>query len=197
MFSVPKFGLVVDTEQYAGNFERKITAFCTGVVGDCNIGNREASDFRERFGDEAMDSNYNDLLYFMSDEHGCSRPCAIWPTDGWFNNGLGGHFREGDEERAQVHHDEQVEKNIEQVGRINWSTEDARIGAVERAKKKRGSKFDKYPAMMSVIVYLEARPSAEFLRIFKARAEEYCRQNDIDLTGIRLLEFELRIKEVV
>lgn len=174
MFDIPKYGLVVDTENYAGNFERQLTAYCTGVVGDCNVGNREASDFRSDIGDELRNHLYHDLLYFKIDEHDCARPCSIWSTSGWFNNGVGGYFRDGQENEAEDHRNAYYEKN--------------KMGGVKVP-------FSKYPAYLSVIVYFEKKPDNGFFEIFKTRAIEYCEKHEIKLTGFRWMEFDLQIKE--
>ena len=39
--------LIVDTENYAGNFERELVAYATGCYGDCGVGDGEAEDARE------------------------------------------------------------------------------------------------------------------------------------------------------
>jgi len=40
-----KYIFIVDTEKYAGDFERQLTAYCTGQVGDCGVGEREGQNF--------------------------------------------------------------------------------------------------------------------------------------------------------
>jgi len=38
---------VVDTEQYAGDFERQLVAWMTGQVGECKVGQEEAETARQ------------------------------------------------------------------------------------------------------------------------------------------------------
>lgn len=33
-----KYIFIIDTDSYAGNFERELTAYITGVVGGCEVG---------------------------------------------------------------------------------------------------------------------------------------------------------------
>ena len=62
--------LVIDTDSYAGNFERQITAYCTGVVGDCGKGEEERKIFLAE-SEEEFDLEFRN-------EDGRGRPCKIW-----------------------------------------------------------------------------------------------------------------------
>ena len=33
-----KYLFVIDTDSYSGNFEREMCAYCTGQIGDCEVG---------------------------------------------------------------------------------------------------------------------------------------------------------------
>lgn len=80
---------VVDLDKYAGNFERELTAFCTGHVGECEVGCECAKLFYSEFslenspfpggydwsGEEP--DNTVPQLDWVPDEHGCHRPCSI------------------------------------------------------------------------------------------------------------------------
>ncbi len=85
------FIFVIDTDQYSGNFERELCAYCTGMYGECEVGKEIAEKFEEKFPDE-----YNKLHQiidcFVPDKHGTGWPAAIWPTPGIWNNGHGKHF---------------------------------------------------------------------------------------------------------
>lgn len=86
-----KYLFVVDTDAYSGNFERELTAYCTGCVGDCGVGDDEAEDFQLLHSD--IGEEVAVIIHQETDEHGCYRPATIWPTPGWSNNGLGKHTR--------------------------------------------------------------------------------------------------------
>lgn len=81
-----ELSLVIDTEQYAGNFERALTAACTGVTDEtCNDADALAA---------AYDGpDFGDVVGGTMDDHGNWRRCEIWPTPGWGNNGNGEHYR--------------------------------------------------------------------------------------------------------
>jgi hypothetical protein len=38
MTELEGYVFIIDTEQYAGNFEREMCAYCTGILGDCEVG---------------------------------------------------------------------------------------------------------------------------------------------------------------
>lgn len=89
--------LVVDTEQYSGNFEREMCAYITGQIGDCGVGeefvNEYSSDIRH------LDW-WNENVYQKADEHECERPVEIYPTEGWLNNGMGTFIKKTDPEQT-------------------------------------------------------------------------------------------------
>jgi len=66
------YSFIVDTDSYAGNFEREMTAYVTGVVGDCGVGSQEAVLFWE----DNPDIVLYDKMYQKSDDN-CDRPCAM------------------------------------------------------------------------------------------------------------------------
>lgn len=64
---------VIDTSDYAGNFEREMCAYLTGNIGECGVGDDYAKIFNEEVG---VESFYN--VTSRADEHGCYRPASIW-----------------------------------------------------------------------------------------------------------------------
>jgi hypothetical protein len=86
------YALVIDTDQYAGNFEREMASYCTNLEfprGDEYCSNDvEHSDWWE----ENTYPHYNGEW-----DEGCS----IWPTPGWSNNGMGQHRRIKDGEKMK------------------------------------------------------------------------------------------------
>ncbi len=69
------FVFVVETDSYAGNFERKMCAYMTGEVGDCDVGSEEAKLFETKNPDYSV---FEDIVIRFQDEHGCRRPTTIW-----------------------------------------------------------------------------------------------------------------------
>lgn len=93
---------VVDTNKYAGSFVRQLCGYVTGVYGDCKVGRKESEEYLKEQNKE--ESEFIELLVQKPDEYGCYRPCEIFSTPGYFNNGMGGEFKEWDEEKAKKHH---------------------------------------------------------------------------------------------
>ena len=71
--------VLVNTNMYAGNFERAMTAYCTGAVGECGVGHKEAKLFEEEVDQEIQDL-FEDALEHAADDRGCYRPCTMWDT---------------------------------------------------------------------------------------------------------------------
>lgn len=89
--NIQHWDLVIDTNQYAGNFERELCAWVTGVVGDCAVGDHEKEQFLHDLdgtkwtylpyeGASEKNSHFQDYLRFERDAHGCSRPVALYPS---------------------------------------------------------------------------------------------------------------------
>lgn len=77
-----KYTFVIDTDQYSGNFEREMTAYCTGVIGECEVGREYQQMFNE-------DSDINTRIEQRDDGEGCYRPTIIWTTPNMSNDGYG------------------------------------------------------------------------------------------------------------
>lgn len=70
--------LVVQTNQYAGNFERDMCAYMTGLIGDCEVGEERAALYEA----DGL-SPLNELVNrYRADERGCCRPVAIFAGGG-------------------------------------------------------------------------------------------------------------------
>jgi hypothetical protein len=211
-----KWLFVIDTENYAGSFEREMTAYVTGVVGDCEVGAEVAS----LFPDTPLKDEILKNILQVPDERGNRRPCFIYPTLGWFNHGMGGHFRDGKEDIAladyincvikyygnSIYHgylnnwrtDPKSRNNYEKAG---WN-EQKLIEACEREEKKidEAKKLNKYPAYLSVAIYFKEKPSQELIDFMKERSKEYSNNNEIkylkllghdckiNITGFRLIQ---------
>ena len=74
-----RYTFVIDTRQYSGNFERQMTAYCTGILGECEVGNSEATEFNDEYPLNPFE-NFIDMQ--MDTDDGALRPCCILPTPG-------------------------------------------------------------------------------------------------------------------
>lgn len=177
------FIFVVDTEQYSGNFERDLCGYITGTVGDCEVGDDMAAIFKEETG-------YVDESPFhvaqVPDEHGCCRPCKIWPTPGWFNNGMGGHYQEGQDQENQALEDrnKRYQEEAEKNPKAGWN---------ERCQNP----LTKHPAYLSVAIFFMEKPSDDLIEMMIDRAKEFASKlptkffkGPFTITGFRLLHKE-------
>ena len=64
--------LTIKTDKYAGNFERELCAYCTGIIGECDVGSEEAKMFNKKYPDKFIE-----LITQRPDEHGCYRPVSL------------------------------------------------------------------------------------------------------------------------
>jgi len=86
---------VIDTDSFAGNYERPLCAFMTGQIGECGVGKSQQAIFELETTVEQQEE-MEELIGTEPDDHGCCRPARIWPNPAWFNDGSGGHFRVDD-----------------------------------------------------------------------------------------------------
>ena len=175
-----KYGFIIDTDSYSGNFERQMCAYITGQIGDCCVGDEYVEEFIEQFPDEyALIEN---IIGFEADEYGCSRPCGISPTPGRFNHGMGENF--DDDADMDVVKASYIKKTDEYYlpllkraekaiadGKTEWEN-DAQ-GYRDRMREAREDKIRKYHAYESVEIHFNEKPSEEIIEFMKKRAKEY------------------------
>ena len=68
------FAFIVDTDSYAGNFEREMTAFVTGQIGECEVG-------KEIIQEDFDYGGFSQIVYKLPADNGCYRPTAIWEVE--------------------------------------------------------------------------------------------------------------------
>lgn len=182
---------VIDTNQYAGNFEREMGSYMTGRVWKyfsddaiilANLYKEETKDLHAKQFTSILGRHQSD------GEH--------WPnytmkleTPGWFSNGVGGEFRDGEEAAALEHH---RNYNLKLSQAKHLSDEEK-----EKYLKRAEEPLFKWPSGMSVAIGFTERPNAEQLRILEERAKSFpAAAKKIDaylsgpipeITGVRLI----------
>lgn len=180
----PRRYLIVDTENYSGNFERALCAFMTGQVGECGVGLEQAKEFCQ----EHPEDLFEDLVTRDTDDRGIRRPAKIWPTPGWFNDGMGGHYREdeeGVEDRARKEHDKAATRYADTIRR---SGDDKAADAF--IAKNVGKPLMRFPAYQSVAISITREPTEEEIVLLKARARAWPGAKYYpkpEITGFRLV----------
>jgi hypothetical protein len=215
--------IVIDTTSYAGNFERELCAYVTGQYGECGVGDKLA----QQAATEIRHIDWwNNHIANEADEHGCRRPASIWATPGWFNNGNGGHYRDDpanyEEARAAsvqnmkdyfALHERAIRDRLErndfepETKQGAW-TKEACLRTIERnaaSVQRVAESHHRYPAYLSVAIFVDEFPAQEVLDELKLRAEHYCANyksfarfsslDVIELTGFRLVEPEYKLSE--
>ena len=204
--------VVIDTENYAGNFERDMCAYITGQFGECEVGSNIAELEKEFIKNYEW---FEEHIVQKPDEHGCHRPCSIWETPGWFNNGSGGHFKDvpENEEPAKIAAIESTTKYYEPLIKrsqdmidtgkyvANWTKEaceNAIKGYIDSIESGKNKPLGKYHAYLSVAIFFDNKPPKKIINEIVRRAmefvkkqanhEEEWRRQIIKITSIRILE---------
>jgi hypothetical protein len=182
------FAFVVDTTTYAGSFERQLTAYCTGCVGECGVGERMADLFLEE--ERSFAEELKNTIAQVPDEHGCLRPASIFPTPGWWNDGLGNEWP--NEDWGKEHTIEQYRK------------------AAREAGLEEGRSPGKHPAYLSVAMFFHEAPRQALIRLLEHRAKKFAKEigamggflpsdghiEPIPITGLRLVQLKLQVTEL-
>ena len=67
---------IIDTDSYAGNFERQMCAYITGQLGECGVG----QNYSNKFFEEVEDFDFGESISNIPDDKGCSRPVSIYES---------------------------------------------------------------------------------------------------------------------
>ena len=158
-----KHTVIIDTENYSGNFERELCSYITGV--ETGRGEEARLDFIKTL-DKGLKYLFDEYVVQDHDSYDTRKTVDILPTAGWFNHGLGEHFRDGTPENKV--------KN-----------------AYKKAKRRNGGRGGNYtgkhyPSYQSVAIYFNTKPTQDMLDLMESRAIEYCNNNNIVFTSMRL-----------
>lgn len=187
MSSVPSFhcwGFVIDTDKYAGNFERELCAHITGHIGECGVG--------EDFIEEGVAEFFENIVE-VPDEHSCRRPCSIFPNPRYKNNGMGFAYLDGQEDIALQ---KLKESYLEQAERSYNVYADKAYGQKEKDRwTKMANDISTVPAYdcyNSVVIYFIEEPDDEQIEIMKQRAATFKPTGYVgsfNIEGFRVVEF--------
>ncbi len=172
------FIFLIDTDSYAGGLERQLTAFCTGCVGECGVGEEYAEVFRQECPE--LLRTFEDLVALRPDDSGCRRPTSIWTTPGFWNDGMGNHWPDS-----------------------AWDTPEA-IDAYKQAVQRnqtQNKKFvgrdrpNRHPSYQSVAIFFDKLPPDEVLHFLVQRVKAYKPIGEFDdkpnVIGFRLIQTEV------
>ena len=207
------FILCIDTNSYAGNFGREMCAYATGTVGDCEVGDREATAYLDKY-EEPLET------LPMPDEHGCYRPVAIQPTPGYVNDGVGHDYKYDKdlpptEEQNRIYREYKQAYQKDTVDRYVMSLKQGVKTYTREAVDREQTKLDElsgakisewYPAYQSIGIFFEEEPDQETIDLILTRCKDFVkdttletakyRSNTISIEGYRLLRREMVETEI-
>lgn len=198
------YKIIVDTDKYAGNFERELCAYVTGIYErDTGVGQEISEEEEENI--EHFQWWEDNVSYFYN-EHGSQTCVEIEPTPGYFNNGTGGVYKDEPEnyEKAKTERNQSTQKYYQaQIDRYEAILKNPNLSSKEinDAKKqikiyereiveKNAQELVKYPAYYSVAIHCENEPPKEVLEEFKKRAVEFFTNHEpgVKITGFRKIQ---------
>jgi len=175
---------VVDSPPfYSGNYERAMTAYVTGLVGDCGVGGDLAELAREE-DPELCHELYQRFGSNYPDEGGVCRTCTIYPTPGYFSSA------------GTIYPDSE------------WGKPHIRRAQVKQARKEGLAPFKevmRFAAYCSTAMFLRDVPPPEILERMSQRVLAFPKVfgggwwsdgEELTITGIRVLR-EIVIAEQV
>lgn len=181
--------LVIDTENYSGNFEREMCAYITGQVGECGVGEELAELAKEDIKHLAW---WEEHIVNEKDDNGCERPASIWDTPGWFNNGMGGQYKIGSPEALKAGDDsyqamksynasqvkaitKRLENNDFETTPNGWTKEacENTLKSINDKLEEMKNKVPQYPAYLSVAIFVDVFPPKEVWEECMTRAKYF------------------------
>lgn len=203
------YRLVVDTDAYAGNFERESIAFATGLVGECEVGSGEAALALDELDKKTVEWWKKHAIHQVDEENGCRRPALLVPTPGYFNNGYGQHFEDTPEnEKIALEKFQQTilahkTKNIEDLERVTLGQGGWTVDTVARHKKSYELDIQnalalkspkKFPSYQSVAIDVSSEPPEYVLQSFFSRMREYIEEQNAQVIGQSLESKTIAVK---
>ncbi|MCH9836146.1 hypothetical protein K0U83_10820 [bacterium] len=217
------FAFVIDTDHYAGDFERETCAAATGRVGECGVGVAVADAARADLSTSEDGRRFlrwcEDHVRDVADDNGCARPCSAYPTPGWMDDGHGNAYRV--EEKASpaivarylasvrsyfepraAQADERAEEEREKGNASEAKAWEREARGHRRSivdAEKRGPEH--CAAYQSVAIWLDCRPPAWVVEMMKARAAAFLAKpgkgrGAVPVTGFRVMRMGRTAKEV-
>jgi len=191
--------VIVDTNKYAGNFEREMCAYATGQVGECGVGSEEV--------DENMPhAKWWDDHVIDQDDEGCYRPVALAETPGYINDGMGGHYKDTTEnrelafaasvEKMIAYYKPQRdmierrlrEKDFETNTDRGWTEEACQrtISGMDTRIQQLRERKQVSPAYQSIEIVVNEPPPGIVMIHFESRIHEFAKREEIEILGIRI-----------
>lgn len=180
------YKFIVDTNSYAGNFEREMCAYLTSKIGEREVGQELVEVFEKESADNISFNNVQSVKH-----DSCARPCSIEITPGWFNDGHGNCYKENyycERDVLKKYYETVRDYNTKLILNIkriktrlengekesNWTIADCNRGIsnyeqdIKKAKDLK--KIKKYPAYNSVAIFFKTEPTKAQIDLMRSRA---------------------------
>jgi hypothetical protein len=218
--TMESFIFCVDTDSYAGQFERPMCAYMTGRLRDCGVGAGEAA-LADAELDEKTHSWFGDYIRREVDDWNCMTPVSIVPTSGLFCAG-GVVFRDLDADPIAVRAaaDRQTHQLCDEAvaviaghlaaGRLTLERATASTAMEMRIRDNALTQpLRKHPVYYSVGIFLKIAPPIEIVKVLQerayrfanmytaTRAARYGETTTLTVTGFRLLQVVTTVKPVL
>lgn len=199
---ITAYQFVIHTDSYSGNFERKLCAACTGQFGECGVGEEIAEAFKAKY--PAEWKQFGKIIRQVADEHGVKRPTEIWPTPGFFNDGMGTQWPEGTDpnlvhekymQSMHNYYDPLIIAARDHIaaGRVEWKTS---LDSYERTMAQAAPGH--FAAYLSVAIHFKKPPTDELIAFMKQRAAEFAEAPQDDyVKPFNIIGFEAEITKSV
>ncbi|MDW9481301.1 hypothetical protein GOB57_21890 [Sinorhizobium meliloti] len=201
--------IIIDTESYAGNFERELCAYATGQVSAGSY----ARGIVEAFATDIRHLEWwsAHIVHERDDDYG-EVLVSLVPTPGWFNDGGGGHHRDSSTDtadavaaRTRVAHERAIgvfQRKLE-IGDFDggaWTREKCESEIQRRQQELAALSVPRTrcPAYLSVAIFVDEFPPAEVWDEFVERAKTFAENypaitksafaKPFNITGFRKLE---------
>jgi hypothetical protein len=185
-----KYLLIIDTEEYAGNFERQLCGYVTGQADYDTQGKEEADIFLNEV-DADIANWFEENIVSITDVNGNDQFVKLSPTPGWFNDGVGNHYKNGCDPLLVVKKYNKIQKKYKEKYPNSSSCE--LVTSIDEIVK--------YPAYMSIEIMFYKKPSNIIIDLVAERARKFCEDSRFDfrpekITAIRLVKRIIKDEEV-
>ena len=180
---------VIDTDSYAGNFERDMCAYITGCIGECEVGEEFAQLYLQETGEKY--SQFDVLLEHRPDDEGCCRPTYMYHTKGWLYDGETGAVPEAEFDQQKANEKYRLytaiyrQNSLDRTEKIDVNNKNS--GWDEKTKSKEIDRLKKEIEQClsektvcprinpynSVAIFFKDTPSESQIAIMKERAGKF------------------------
>lgn len=180
--------IIVDTNQYAGGFDRQMCSYVTAQIGDCGVDWKIAEEARKEMSGPYR-CWFEQNIREVADDHGNYRPVSIGQSPGWWNDGWGNEWPESVEADAP-----EVLKKTEKS--LRRECKDVPLLLKSRLDALKDNGVVKHAAYRSVEIFLGEEPPIEFRDAICQRIVDFTKKHPDFEVKVESIRFVKRIVEI-